>query len=34
MDVLVVDNFILYKDEQPGVKKHETDEYIAQFELD
>ncbi len=34
MDVLVIDNFVLYKDEQPDAKSHEVDEYIAQFELD
>lgn len=34
MDVLVIDNFVLYKDEQPNAKQHEVDEYIAQFELD
>ena len=34
MDVLVVDDFVLYKDEQPQAKKHDVDEYLAQFELD
>ncbi len=34
MDVLVVDSFILYKEEQPGSKKHEIDQYLARFELD
>ncbi|MFQ5411214.1 MAG: carbamoyltransferase C-terminal domain-containing protein, partial [Phycisphaerae bacterium] len=34
MDVLVIDNFILYKSEQPDAKQHEIDEYLAQFELD
>ena len=34
MDVLVIDNFVLYKDEQPDAKSHDVDEYIAQFELD
>lgn len=34
MDVLVVDNFLFFKDEQPDAKQHEVDEYLAQFELD
>ncbi len=34
MDVLVVDNFVLYKDEQPQAKEREIDAYKAQFELD
>ncbi len=34
MDVLVIDNFVLYKNEQPNAKKHEIDEYLAQFDLD
>ena len=34
MDVLVIDNFVLYKSEQPNAKQHEVEEYIAQFELD
>jgi carbamoyltransferase len=34
MDVLVLGNFILYKEEQPHARQHEVDEYIAQFELD
>ncbi|MFQ5502969.1 MAG: carbamoyltransferase C-terminal domain-containing protein, partial [Phycisphaerae bacterium] len=34
MDVLVIDNFILYKNEQPDAKKHDIDKYLAQFELD
>jgi carbamoyltransferase len=34
MDVLVLGNYILYKEEQPQAKQHEVDEYIAQFELD
>ncbi len=34
MDVLVLDNFVLYKNEQPRARKHEVDEYLAQFQLD
>jgi carbamoyltransferase len=34
MDVLVMEDQLLYKEEQPQAKRHEIDEYIAQFELD
>ena len=34
MDVLVLENCVLYKDEQPKAKQHEIDEYLAQFDLD
>ena len=34
MDVLVIDHFVLYKDEQAHAKSLKIDEYIAQFELD
>lgn len=34
MDVLVLENYLLYKEEQPQAKQHEIDEYKAQFELD
>lgn len=34
MDVLVVDHYLMYKEEQPKAKKHEIDEYLAQFALD
>ena len=34
MDVLVLEDFILLKSEQPQAKQHEIDEYMAQFELD
>jgi carbamoyltransferase len=34
MDVLVLENQILYKQEQPQAKQHEIDEYKARFELD
>lgn len=34
MDVLVMGNYLLYKEEQPQATVHEIDEYKAQFELD
>ena len=34
MDVLVMENQLLYKEEQPQAKQYEIDEYKAQFELD
>jgi hypothetical protein len=34
MDVLVIENQLLYKEEQPQAKQYEIDEYKAQFELD
>jgi len=34
MDVLVMENQLLYKEEQPQATKHEIDEYKAQFQLD
>jgi carbamoyltransferase len=34
MDVLVLENQILYKHEQPRAMPHEIDEYKAQFVLD
>jgi carbamoyltransferase len=34
MDVLVLENFVLYKNEQPQMKQIEIDSYLAQFELD
>jgi carbamoyltransferase len=34
MDVLVLERFVLLKDEQPQAKQHEVDAYIAQFQLD
>ncbi|MCA9255238.1 MAG: hypothetical protein KDA33_06345, partial [Phycisphaerales bacterium] len=34
MDVLVVGDLVLYKDEQPEAKEHEVDAYLAQFQLD
>ncbi len=34
MDILALQNCILYKEEQPKAKQHEIDEYLAQFDLD
>ncbi len=34
MDVLVMENQVLYKQEQPRAEEHQTDAYMAQFELD
>jgi len=34
MDVLVLENQILYKQEQPQAKRHEVERYKAQFSLD
>ncbi len=34
MDVLVLENFVLYKDRQPAAQQHEIDEYLTTFELD
>ncbi|NIP23124.1 MAG: hypothetical protein GWN67_05670 [Phycisphaerae bacterium] len=34
MDVLVMENHLLYKEEQPQAKQHEIDEYKARFEPD
>jgi carbamoyltransferase len=34
MDVLVMENLLLYKEEQPQAKQHDIDEYKAHFELD
>jgi carbamoyltransferase len=34
MDVLVMENQLLYKEEQPHAKQHEIDRYKAQYELD
>jgi carbamoyltransferase len=34
MDVLVLEDHILYKQEQPQAKQHEIDEYKARFHLD
>ena len=34
MDVLVLENFVLRKADQPAARQHEIDDYLAQFELD
>lgn len=34
MDVLVLEDCLLYKEEQPEAETYEIDEYLAQFELD
>jgi carbamoyltransferase len=34
MDMLVMEDYVLYKHEQPDAKQHEVDEYLAQFSLD
>lgn len=34
MDALVLERFVLRKEDQPQAKVHEVDEYLAQFQLD
>ena len=34
MDVLVIEDFVIHKDQQPGATEHGIDEYLANFELD
>ncbi|MFQ5491528.1 MAG: carbamoyltransferase [Phycisphaerae bacterium] len=34
MDVLVLGDFVLLKTDQPQAKEHDTDKYLAQFQLD
>ena len=34
MDVLVLERFVLLKEDQPNAKQHEVDAYLAQFQLD
>ena len=34
MDALVIENFLLLKQEQPKAKEHEVDTYLAKFQLD
>ncbi|MHC4220192.1 MAG: carbamoyltransferase family protein [Planctomycetota bacterium] len=34
MDVLVMENVVLFKEEQPDARQHEIDEYLATFQLD
>jgi carbamoyltransferase len=34
MDVLVLENYVLLKTDQPDAQEHDNDEYLAQFQLD
>jgi carbamoyltransferase len=34
MDILVMEDLVLYKNEQPQAKEHDVDDYKAQFQLD
>ena len=34
MDVLVMEDIVLHKDEQPDARQHDNDEYLAQFQSD
>jgi carbamoyltransferase len=34
MDALVLEDFVLLKDEQPGARQYPSDDYLAQFALD
>jgi carbamoyltransferase len=34
MDVLVLEDCVLYKEEQPAARQHEVDAYLAEFALD
>jgi carbamoyltransferase len=34
MDVLVLEDYVLLKNEQPAAREHEVDAYLAQFDLD
>ena len=34
MDLLVMENFVLRKENQPHAEQHDIDEYVAQFDLD
>ncbi len=34
MDVLVLENHVLFKEEQPNAKQHDVDRYLSQFQLD
>ena len=34
MDVLVINDFLLLKEQQPNAKEHEVDAYLARFQLD
>ena len=34
MDVLVMEDFILLKDNQPNAQQHEINQHLARFQLD
>ena len=34
MDVLVVERFVMLKEDQPNAKQHDLDKYLAEFQLD
>ena len=34
MDVLVLEDYVLLKDEQPNAKQHDIDDYLGKFQLD
>ncbi|GAF97756.1 unnamed protein product, partial [marine sediment metagenome] len=34
MDVLVMEDFVLLKEEQPAAKQHEIDDHLSKFQLD
>ena len=34
MDVLVIEGFLLLKEQQPNAEQHDVDQYLAQFQLD
>ena len=34
MDVLVLDDFVLFKEEQPAAEEHLVEQHLARFELD
>ncbi len=34
MDALVMEDYVLLKEEQPDARPHEIDEYLARFQLD
>jgi carbamoyltransferase len=34
MDALVLERFVLLKEDQPGAAQHEVDQYLAEFQLD
>ncbi len=34
MDVLVIEGFLMLKEQQPNAQQHDVDQYLAQFQLD